>query len=110
MKAAVIDALGHLPRFEDFPEPTAGEGELVVNVRAAALHPVVRARASGGKLRERGRRHVHRALVCCGCPAGPVCGQPEPGAGPLSRQDERRAASGPGRGTEPSRPGCHLLV
>ena len=44
MKAAVIDALGHLPRFEDFPEPTASEGELGMNFRAAALHPFVRAR------------------------------------------------------------------
>jgi NADPH:quinone reductase-like Zn-dependent oxidoreductase len=47
MKAAVIHALGQPPRFEDFPEPTAGEGEVGVAVRAAALHPVVRARVSG---------------------------------------------------------------
>jgi NADPH:quinone reductase-like Zn-dependent oxidoreductase len=47
MKAAVIHAFGQPPRFEDFPEPTAGEGEVGVNVRAAALHPVVRARVSG---------------------------------------------------------------
>src|SRR5438552_2879924 len=31
MKAAVINALGQPPRFEDFPEPTAGEGEVGVN-------------------------------------------------------------------------------
>ena len=43
MKAAVIHALGQPPRFEDFPEPTAGEGEVGVNVRAAGLHPFVRA-------------------------------------------------------------------
>jgi signal transduction histidine kinase len=47
MKAAVIHALGQLPRFEDFPEPTAGEGKVGVNVRAAGLHPIVRAQASG---------------------------------------------------------------
>lgn len=47
MKAAVIHAVGQPPHFEDFPEPTAGEGEVVVNVRAAALHTVVRARVSG---------------------------------------------------------------
>src|SRR5258708_19856884 len=47
MKAAVIHALGQPPRFEDFPEPTAGEGEVGVNVRAAGLHPFVRAQASG---------------------------------------------------------------
>jgi NADPH:quinone reductase-like Zn-dependent oxidoreductase len=47
MKAAVIHAFGQPPRFEDFPEPTAGEGEVGVNVRAAGLHPLVRALASG---------------------------------------------------------------
>src|SRR5689334_21128224 len=47
MKAAVIHTLGLPPRYEDFPEPTAGEGEVGVAVRAAALHPVVRARVSG---------------------------------------------------------------
>src|SRR5258707_3128677 len=46
MKAAVIHAFGQLPHFEDFPEPTASAGEVGVTVRAAALHPVVRARAS----------------------------------------------------------------
>src|SRR5258708_5313855 len=47
MQGAVIHALGQLPRFENVPEPTAGEGGVGVNVRAAALHPIVRARASG---------------------------------------------------------------
>jgi NADPH:quinone reductase-like Zn-dependent oxidoreductase len=47
MKAAVIHALGQPPRFEDFPEPNAGEGEVGVAVRAAALHPVVRAQVNG---------------------------------------------------------------
>lgn len=49
MKAAVIHAFGQPPRFEDFPEPTAGEGEVGVNVRAAGLHPFVRAQASGSQ-------------------------------------------------------------
>src|SRR5258708_18307112 len=49
MKAAVIHALGQPPRFEDFPEPTAGEGEVGVNVRAARLHPFVKAQASGSQ-------------------------------------------------------------
>jgi NADPH:quinone reductase-like Zn-dependent oxidoreductase len=47
MKAAVIHALGQPPRCEDFPEPTAIAGEVGVTVRAAALHPVVRARVNG---------------------------------------------------------------
>ena len=49
MKAAVIHASGQPPRFEDFPEPTSGEGEVGVNVRAAGLHPFVRAQASGSQ-------------------------------------------------------------
>ena len=49
MKAAVIHALGQPPRFEDFPEPTAGEGEVSVHVRAAGLHPLVRAQASASR-------------------------------------------------------------
>jgi NADPH:quinone reductase-like Zn-dependent oxidoreductase len=47
MKAAVIHAFGQPPRYEDFPEPTAAEGEVRVTVHAAGLHPVVRAIASG---------------------------------------------------------------
>jgi NADPH:quinone reductase-like Zn-dependent oxidoreductase len=50
MKAAVIHAVGQPPRFEDFPEPTAGAGEVGVNVRAAALHTVVRTRVSGANV------------------------------------------------------------
>ncbi|MBZ5592162.1 MAG: zinc-binding alcohol dehydrogenase family protein [Acidobacteriia bacterium] len=47
MNAAVLHALGKPPRFESFPEPSAGEGEVIVNVRAAALKPVDKAMARG---------------------------------------------------------------
>ncbi|HXW17101.1 MAG TPA: hypothetical protein VEJ39_02280, partial [Candidatus Acidoferrales bacterium] len=47
MKAAVLHALGQTPRFEDFREPTAGEGEALVHVHAAALKPVDKQLASG---------------------------------------------------------------
>src|SRR5258708_40362005 len=47
MKAAVIHALGQPPRFEDFPEPTAGGGGVGVNVPAPGLHPFGRGQASG---------------------------------------------------------------
>lgn len=30
------------PRYEDFPEPVPGEGETLVKVLAAGLHPIVR--------------------------------------------------------------------
>ena len=48
MQAAVVHTLGQPPRCEEFPEPTAGEGEVIVRVRAAGLHPIVKALASGG--------------------------------------------------------------
>jgi len=47
MKAAVIHSLNQPPRFDSFPEPVAEEGEILVYVRAAAVHPVVKAMANG---------------------------------------------------------------
>jgi NADPH:quinone reductase-like Zn-dependent oxidoreductase len=47
MKAAVIDSLERGPRFGDFAEPAAAGGEILVEVTAAGLHPLVRMLASG---------------------------------------------------------------
>jgi NADPH:quinone reductase-like Zn-dependent oxidoreductase len=47
MKAAVIHRFGQPPRFEEFPDPTPDTDEVLVQVRAAGLHPVVKALASG---------------------------------------------------------------
>src|SRR6267378_4099323 len=47
MKAAVLHALGKPPRFEEFPDPTPGEGEVLINVSAAALKPVDKQMAAG---------------------------------------------------------------
>ncbi|HKD86822.1 MAG TPA: zinc-binding alcohol dehydrogenase family protein [Terriglobales bacterium] len=47
MDAAVVHKLGELPRCEPFPEPVAGEGEVIVHVHAAALKPVDKQMASG---------------------------------------------------------------
>lgn len=47
MLAAVVNTLGQTPRYQSFPEPEPGEGETVIRVRAASLHPVVKALASG---------------------------------------------------------------
>ena len=47
MNAAVLRAHGKLPRCEQFPEPVAGDGEVIVHVRAAALKPVDKQMASG---------------------------------------------------------------
>jgi len=40
MYAAVVHNLGKPPRFDQFPDPVAGEGEVVVQVLAASLKPV----------------------------------------------------------------------
>src|SRR5271154_2648711 len=47
MNAAVLHTLGKPPRFEQFPEPIRGEGEVIAHVRAAALKPVDKQMASG---------------------------------------------------------------
>jgi NADPH:quinone reductase-like Zn-dependent oxidoreductase len=47
MKAAVLRTMGHAPRCDDFPEPVAGDGEVIVDVLAASLKPVDRQMASG---------------------------------------------------------------
>ena len=47
MHAAVVNSLGQPPQYQQFPEPVAGEGELIVQVHAAGLHPIVKAIANG---------------------------------------------------------------
>lgn len=43
----MLHELGGVPRFEEFPEPTPGSGEVVVHVKAAALNRVSKSRARG---------------------------------------------------------------
>lgn len=47
MNAAVVNVLGQPPRYQDFAEPTPIDKELLMQVRAAGLHPIVKALASG---------------------------------------------------------------
>jgi NADPH:quinone reductase-like Zn-dependent oxidoreductase len=47
MKAAIVTEAGALPVYGDFEEPVAAPDERVVTVRAAALSPLTRVRASG---------------------------------------------------------------
>jgi NADPH:quinone reductase-like Zn-dependent oxidoreductase len=47
MNAAVLRNLGSPPRFEAFPDPAAGDGEAIVEVRAAALKSVDKQMAAG---------------------------------------------------------------
>jgi len=47
MHAAVLHALGEAPRYEDFADPVAADGEGMVEVLAAALKPVDKQIAAG---------------------------------------------------------------
>ena len=47
MDAAVLHEYGEAPRYEEFADPTAGDGEVVVDVAAAALHHLDLLKASG---------------------------------------------------------------
>jgi NADPH:quinone reductase-like Zn-dependent oxidoreductase len=48
MRAAVVRAFDAPPRYEeDFAEPEVGEGEVLVHVHAAGIHPLVKALANG---------------------------------------------------------------
>ncbi|HET9285141.1 MAG TPA: zinc-binding alcohol dehydrogenase family protein [Candidatus Angelobacter sp.] len=47
MNAAVVHKLGSTPRCDEFPEPVAGEDEIVVQVLAASLKPVDKQMAGG---------------------------------------------------------------
>lgn len=47
MKAAVLHQLGTEPRYEEFAEPIAQDGEVLLRVRAASLKPVDKQMAAG---------------------------------------------------------------
>jgi NADPH:quinone reductase-like Zn-dependent oxidoreductase len=47
MKAAVLHEYDRPPIYDDFPDPTPTDDELLVHVAAAALHPVVKALGAG---------------------------------------------------------------
>jgi len=47
MKAAVLHTFGEAPHFEEFAEPVLDEGEVLVQVLAAGLHPIVKTLAAG---------------------------------------------------------------
>jgi len=47
MQAAVVNVPGQAPKYQFFPDPVAEEGEALVRVRAAGLHPIVKGLASG---------------------------------------------------------------
>lgn len=58
MKAAVVKVLGEPPRYQDFAEPIPADGEALIRVRAAGLHPVVKAIASGSHYSSKGELNM----------------------------------------------------
>lgn len=47
MKAAVVNVLGQPPRYQDFADPNPSGDEVLIQVRVAGLHPIVKALAAG---------------------------------------------------------------
>jgi NADPH:quinone reductase-like Zn-dependent oxidoreductase len=47
MRAAVVHAWGEAPKYEEFRDPEPAEGEALLTVRAAGLHPIVKGLAAG---------------------------------------------------------------
>ncbi len=47
MKAAILHQFGDAPRYEDFPAPIPGEGEILVQVKAIALENIDKAVVKG---------------------------------------------------------------
>ncbi|SNY71396.1 quinone oxidoreductase family protein [Paractinoplanes atraurantiacus] len=47
MKAAVLHEIGGTPRYEDFPDPVAGDDEVVIDVKAVAVENVDKRIADG---------------------------------------------------------------
>jgi NADPH:quinone reductase-like Zn-dependent oxidoreductase len=47
VRAAVVTAFDSAPRYQEFPTPVPGDGEMLVDVLATGLHPRVRSQADG---------------------------------------------------------------
>jgi NADPH:quinone reductase-like Zn-dependent oxidoreductase len=62
VKAAVLHALGQVPRWEDFPEPVPGDGEELIEVTAAPLNNIDRIRADGSHYSVRSGEHAPGGL------------------------------------------------
>jgi NADPH2:quinone reductase len=58
MQAAVVAVLGEPPKYQPFPNPVPGVDEVLIQVRAAGLHPIVKALASGTHYAGKGEVNV----------------------------------------------------
>ena len=57
MKAAVVDSAEGVPRYQDFPDPEVGEGQVLLTVEAVAVENVDRAIVVGTQ--------THQSQRCC---------------------------------------------
>lgn len=64
MKAAVLHDLGGIPRYEDVPDPEAGQGEVVVEVKAVAVENLDREIAAGRHFSGQGFVDALPAIPC----------------------------------------------
>lgn len=64
MKAAVLHERGGVPRYEDFPDPVAGEDEVIIEVRAVAVENVDKAVAAGTHFAGRATMPELPAIPC----------------------------------------------
>lgn len=92
MKAAVLHTRDGVPRYEDFPDPVAGEGEVIVEVKAVAVENVDRAVAAGTHFAGRAMMPELPAIPCFDgigvLPDGTVVGfgNPRPPYGALAER------------------------
>ena len=47
MNAAIVESFAKAPRYGSFADPVAEAGEVLVQVEAAGLHPIVKALSNG---------------------------------------------------------------
>jgi NADPH2:quinone reductase len=64
MKAAVLYEVGGVPRYVDFPDPVAGAGEVIIDVRAVAVENVDKMFAAGTHYAS-GRFIAHLPAIPC---------------------------------------------
>jgi NADPH2:quinone reductase len=102
MKAAVLHERDGVPRYEDFPDPVAGEGEVLIEVKAVAVENVDRAVAAGTHFAGRAMMPELPAIPCFDgigtLPDGRLVGfgNPRPPYGALAeRTVVREGAYGP---------------
>lgn len=64
MKAAVVHEVGGVPRYEDFPDPVPGDGEVLIDVKAVAVENIDREIVAGRHFSSGAFTEVLPAIPC----------------------------------------------